>query len=91
MSIRRNRLILAVLLGTALLGCSSSPRFNREFGTSVRANLSAQTFDPAAAAKASPPIEMDGQTARVIHERYQRSFKEPAPSSTQGMIGANGQ
>jgi type IV pilus biogenesis protein CpaD/CtpE len=91
MSTGRNRFALAVLLATALLGCSSTPRFNRAFGTSVRANLSAQTLDPAAATNARPPMGIDGQTARAIHERYQRSFKEPAPSNNQGMIGANGQ
>jgi hypothetical protein len=91
MSTSRNRLVLAVLLGTALLGCSSAPRFNRTFGTSVHANLSAQTLDPAAAANASPATGLDGQTARINQERYQRSFKDPTPSSNQGMIGTNGQ
>jgi hypothetical protein len=91
MSTSHSRFVFVVLLGSALLGCSSTQRFNREFGTSVHANLSAQTLDPRAAAKPIPPMGMDGQIARVIHERYQRSFKESVPSGNQGMIGANGQ
>jgi type IV pilus biogenesis protein CpaD/CtpE len=91
MSIRHHRLVLAALVGTALSGCTSTPLFVHEFGTSVQANLSAQTLDPAAAANTNPATGMDGATARAVQERYQRSFKEPAPSSNQGMVGASGQ
>jgi type IV pilus biogenesis protein CpaD/CtpE len=96
MSTRRNRLVLAALFGATLLGatlsgCSSTPRFDEKFGSSVHANLSAQTLDPAAAANANPATGIDGAAARSVQERYQRSFKEPAPSSNQGMVGANGQ
>jgi type IV pilus biogenesis protein CpaD/CtpE len=91
MSTSRSRLVLVMFLGTGLLGCSSTPRFNHEFGSSVRANLSAQTLDPASASNAKPVKGIDGQTARVIQEHYLRSFKEPVPSSGQGMIGVNGQ
>lgn len=90
-SVGRYRFVLAVLVGAAVSGCSSTPLFVHEFGTSVRANLSAQTLDPAAAANADPATGMDGAAARAVQERYQRSFKEPAPSSNQGMVGASGQ
>jgi hypothetical protein len=74
MSITRNSFLLVSLLGTLLQGCSSTPRFNDNFGASVRANLAAQVIDPAAAANADPVSGMDGAAARAAQERYQRSF-----------------
>jgi type IV pilus biogenesis protein CpaD/CtpE len=91
MSTGRNCLVFGMLVGTALLGCSSTPAFNYEFGKSVRANLSAQTLDPAASANTSPATGMDGHAAQAVQERYQRSFKEATPGSNQGMISTSAQ
>ena len=87
MSIGRNRLVLAALLGALLQGCSSAPRFNDHFGAAVRANLAAQVLDPAAAANADPVLGVDGTAARAAHERYQRSFKETDPGVSQPLVG----
>lgn len=66
--------IVALLL---LQGCSTAPRFDKNFGESVRANLAAQTIDPRAAANTNPATGIDGAAARAAHERYQRSFTQP--------------
>jgi type IV pilus biogenesis protein CpaD/CtpE len=88
MSIRRCSLVLVSLLG-ALQGCSSAPRFNHNFGASVRANLSAQVINPAAAANADPVSGMDGAAARAAQERYQRSFNEPGSGGGEQLVGGS--
>lgn len=60
-----------------LQGCSTAPRFEKNFGVAVRANLAAQTVDPRGAANASAASGIDGAAARAAHERYQRSFVQP--------------
>jgi type IV pilus biogenesis protein CpaD/CtpE len=65
------------LAGMLLYGCSTTPRFNNNFGTSVRANMAAQVLDPAAAANTNPAAGMEGSAAAIAHGRYQDSFKEP--------------
>lgn len=60
-----------------LQGCSNAPRFEKNFGTAVRANLAAQTVDPRAAANTNPAHGIDGPAARAAHERYQQSFTQP--------------
>jgi type IV pilus biogenesis protein CpaD/CtpE len=91
MSIRRSSFLLVSLLG-ALQGCSSTPRFNDNFGASVRANLSAQVINPAAAANTDPAIGVDGAAARAAQERYQRSFNDSssAGSNTLQLVVGNG-
>jgi len=87
MPTQRNQLVLAVLLGAALQGCSSTPRFNDHFGETVRANLSAQVLDPAASGNVNPANGVDGAAALAAHERYERSFKDPDPAANQPMVG----
>ncbi|MEW6021311.1 MAG: hypothetical protein AB1807_04125 [Pseudomonadota bacterium] len=60
-------------------GCSTAPRFDRNFGASVRANLAAQTIAPQNGANANPATGIDGQAARGAQARYQRSFAQPEP------------
>jgi len=67
---------------TALLfmaGCSTTPRFDKSFGASVRANLAAQTIAPQNGANANPAHGIDGAAARAAQTRYQRSFAQPEP------------
>ena len=87
MATRRNRTVLAALLGVALAGCSSTPRFDDHMGDAVRANLSAQVIDPAASANVNPAKGVDGVAALAAQERYQRSFKEADPGASQPLIG----
>ncbi len=58
-------------------GCATAPRFDRQFGASVRANVAAQTIDPRGAANANPAAGIDGPAGRAAHARYQRSFAQP--------------
>jgi type IV pilus biogenesis protein CpaD/CtpE len=86
MASRRNQRVLAALFGVALAGCSSTPRFNGHFGVALRANLSAQVLDPAAAANVNPASGLDGAAALAGQERYQRSFKERDPNANQPLV-----
>lgn len=72
-------IVLAALL---LQGCvQTTPKWDRQFGQSVRANLAAQVIDPAAAANTNPAAGVDGQVARAAQERYESSFKDPGPTA----------
>lgn len=77
MAIRCKRMACLALSGMLLYGCSTTPRFNQQFGASVRANVAAQVLDPAAAANTNPAAGMEGAAAAIAHERYVNSFKEP--------------
>jgi type IV pilus biogenesis protein CpaD/CtpE len=79
MAIRYERVACVALAGMLLYGCSTTPRFNKNFGTSVRANAAAQVLDPAAAANTNPAAGMDGSAAVIAHGRYQDSFKATEP------------
>jgi len=67
------------LTGMLLYGCGATPRFDKQFGSAVRANVAAQTFDPDAGANRNPALGMDGRTAIVVQGRYQDSFKAAEP------------
>jgi type IV pilus biogenesis protein CpaD/CtpE len=90
MSTRCNALVLASLLGALLQGCSSTPRFNDHFGASLRANLSAQVIDPAAAANTNSASGVDGAAARAAQERYQRSFNDTGSGNDQALVAGSG-
>ncbi|MFS2214903.1 hypothetical protein ACCD08_10360 [Telluria sp. Tellsp104] len=77
MAIRCKRIACAALSGMLLYGCSTTPRFNAQFGTSVRANVAAQVLDPTASANTNPAAGMEGKAAVIAQERYENSFKEP--------------
>jgi type IV pilus biogenesis protein CpaD/CtpE len=79
--------IVAVLL---LQGCSSTPRFERNFGAAVRANLAAQTIDPRGAANTNPAAGIDGAAARAAHERYQHSFAQPDSAANAPLLNTLG-
>jgi type IV pilus biogenesis protein CpaD/CtpE len=79
--------IAALLL---LQGCSSAPRFERNFGAAVRANLAAQTIDPRGAANTNPATGIDGPAARAAHERYQRSFIQPDSAASAPLLNTMG-
>lgn len=70
-------------------GCATAPRFERQFGASVRANVAAQTIDPRGAANANPATGIDGPAARAAHARYERSFAQPQTGSSP-LVNSNG-
>ena len=77
MAIRCKRIACAAMSCMLLYGCSTTPRFNAQFGTSVRANVAAQVLDPTASANTNPAAGMEGKAAVIAQERYENSFKEP--------------
>jgi type IV pilus biogenesis protein CpaD/CtpE len=81
----------ACIAGLVLLqGCSTAPRFEKNFGASVRANLASQTVDPRGAANANPASGIDGQAAQAAHARYQRSFTRPESAAATPMLNTLG-
>jgi hypothetical protein len=90
MTIGCKRIACVALAGMLLCGCGTTPRFNRQFGASVRANVAAQVLDPAAAANTNPAFGMEGGAAAIAHARYQDSFKEPEKPIKGLIIGATG-
>ncbi len=77
--------IAALLVVAGLTGCAqTSPNFDRNFGTSVRASLAAQVADPAAARNPNPnPVTgMDGRAAAAAGQRYEASFAQPPAQQT---------
>lgn len=72
----------ALVLVMLVQGCGApTPRFDHDFGASVRANLAAQVANPAAAANPNPAAGIDGRAARGAQERYEKSFAQPEPAA----------
>lgn len=75
-------------LSATLAGCAStSPQFDRNFGTSVRASIASQVSDSAAASNANPVMGIDGGAARAARQQYEHSFAQPKgqePAMTTG-------
>ncbi|MGJ9418417.1 hypothetical protein ACHAC9_11725 [Massilia sp. CMS3.1] len=86
----RTRTIAGIVALLLLQGCSTAPRFEKNFGASVRANLAAQTVDPRAAANTNPASGIDGPAARAAHERYQRSFVHPGGEGSAPLLNTLG-
>jgi type IV pilus biogenesis protein CpaD/CtpE len=84
----RTGILLAALL---LQGCvNTTPKWDRQFGQAVRANVAAQVLDPAAAANNNPVTGIDGRAARATQDRYERSFAEPSANAAPALIDAMG-
>jgi len=80
------RMALA-LLACALQGCvSTTPDWDSRFGDASRANLAAQTIDPAATANASAASGIDGRAARAAYDNYQRSFAQPETGQPTALV-----
>lgn len=82
------KIIASIAALVLLQGCSGAPRFEKNFGNTVRANLAAQTIDPRGAANTNPAMGIDGAAARAAHERYQLSFVQP--DSAKSMLNTLG-
>lgn len=85
------RALPALLLAAGLSGCMhTTPEWDRQFGNATRANLAAQTLDPAASANRHSATGMDGRAAKGAHERYQRSFAQPESAVPAPLIVTSG-
>lgn len=78
----------ALALCAGLLhGCgSTTPHWDSRFGMATRANLAAQTIDPAAAANAAPAGGIDGRAAHAAYDNYQRSFAQPETGQPAALV-----
>ena len=78
-----------VLLACGAQGCiSSTPHWDSQFGAAIRANLAAQTIEPAAGASRNPAAGLDGRAARAAIDNYERSFAQPDTGQPAPMIRA---
>ena len=66
-----------LLAAAALAGCALTPRFDRDFGQSVRQATAAQTLDPQAGRTPRPVTGIDGASAALIYDNYQKSYRTP--------------
>jgi type IV pilus biogenesis protein CpaD/CtpE len=83
-------LFLVGLAGTLVLsGCSLSPQFDRQFGSSVQQALAQQTLDPQAVNNRAPVTGMDGKTAESVYENYQKSFRTPEAQGSSLTTGSS--
>lgn len=73
--------LLAVGTGCSSLSPSSTPEWDRQFGTRARAALALQVADPHAPVS-DTAAGMDGRKAGAAYQRYQKAASEPAPSGT---------
>ena len=75
-----NKLILFTAGAWFLVGCSTTPNWDKKFGDSARAASAKQMINPAASSNTDPVNGMDGKAAASATGRYHDSFnKEPPP------------
>lgn len=94
LSVITDRLALKLLAGCAaclLSACApTTPHWDANFGNSVRAAVAQQILNPEASQNPDQVSGMDGRAARETIDRYQKSFKEPAPQQNVFTIGVGG-
>ena len=80
--------VVVLALALAASGCASTtPRYDAQFGDSVRSTMASQVADPAAVHNANPVTGLDGPAARAAHANYEKSFQRAStaePSMTTG-------
>ena len=83
---------LAISAITLMLsGCQNPmPRYEREFGESVRNTLQAQIIHPEASQNTNPVSGIDGRAARDSINVYQNSFSKPTPQPNVFNFGVGG-
>lgn len=82
------RSLAALTIAGLLSACAAStPQFDQRFGATVRDAMASQVAHPDAVANADPAAGMDGRSAVLAFEHYQKSFAAPAPQSAVFMIG----
>ena len=79
---------LACSLWLTLSACApNTPHWDAQFGDAVRFAMTQQTINPEASLNIKPVNGIDGVAARDSVNRYNNSFKEPAPTSNSFTIG----
>lgn len=85
------KLVVASLLATTAVGCSTTPNWDARFGDPVRVIAAQQIIDPDASRNADPVKGIDGKAAQGTMGEYQKSFTKPEPQTTSFSIGVGGQ
>jgi len=81
------RCVALTLFACGAQGCvSGTPHWDSQFGTATRANLAAQTIDPAAGSIRHPAAGLSGPAARAAIDNYERSFAQPDTGQPVPMI-----
>lgn len=80
-----------ILMAFALLNLSACqatmPRYESEFGDTIRNTFNAQVINPDAANNPDPVAGIDGRAARDAIHNYQKSFSKPTPEPGVFSIG----
>lgn len=88
------RLCLKLLAASAaclLSACApTTPQWDANFGNTVRTAFAQQIINQDASQNPDPVSGMDGRAARETMDRYQKSFREPAPQPNIFTIGVGG-
>lgn len=80
--------ILMAIAMLSLSACQATmPRYESEFGDSIRNTFNAQVIDPEAANNQDPVAGLDGRAARDAIHNYQKSFAKPTPEPSVFSIG----
>ena len=76
----------AVLLN--LTACvQPMPRYDSEFGNTIRNTMNAQVINPSAGNNNDPVAGIDGRAARDAINNYQKSFSTPPPAANVFNLG----
>lgn len=83
--------ILALGVVAGLTGCATTetPRHDASFGQAVLAARATQTLQPDAPVRTPITLGLDGRAARSAVERYQDSYRTPAPTFSILNIGGS--
>lgn len=73
--------ILSAFAMIGLTACQATmPRYESEFGDSIRNTFNAQVINPDASNNPDPVSGIDGRAARDVINNYQKSFAKPEPA-----------
>ena len=76
---------------TILLTCAAcvapTPHIDQHFGEAVSLIKAQQILNPGAGANTNPVAGIDGMAGKSAYDQYQKSFREPPPSSNSFAIG----
>lgn len=83
---------LFLLLAIApLAACvQTTPRWDSQFGQSVRTAIASQAMHPEAGASQVPVTGLDGKAAVGAQHRYEHSFAQPEPQAPSILMNAIG-
>ena len=83
--------LFLLLAAVPLAACvHTTPRWDSQFGQSVRTAVASQALHPEAGANPAPVTGLDGKAAVGAQKRYEHSFAQPEPQAASILINAIG-